>query len=196
MSAFGTRPAVQTSYFNSPTRLFAGELAESKATYSQEVRSFNAESALVCGDVCLKGTINTTLTDGYSAPASPFGVKAIATDDTVGASDFYGIVVRNATVVENVDDASGNLAAGFRDNTMATIAEKGSKVIIGVKTKPAAYVEGGQVYVVNNATTASLPLGTFVEAGGDGIISLPGATYYESKTTITDNTVIRIKLGE
>ena len=185
----------QSNFYDNFLRLYAGQLAKPNDLYSNKLNSYNTETAIVMGDVVLQGTVNPTPTDTANNISSPFGVKALATDDTIAVTDFYGIAVRDNTNVSTVLDSEGNSVSGYKIYTMANVAEKGSEIVIGVVTNPAAYVQGTQVAIVNNAATASLPLGTFVNSGETGAIDLPGAKFYESKTTTANDNVIRIILS-
>ena len=169
------RTSLQAAYFDAPLSAYAGQLAETITTYSQNLRGYICETDVVIGRGVIKGAAITPTQSGQINAPAPIQVKAVLSGTVL--ADVVGVVVRDSTagVLNATDDSI------IEATDVSTILALGSGELIYVDIT-AAVTHGDAVYMAVEATNSAgnAPLGTFHDdaAGTVGMIAITGATFY------------------
>ncbi|MPW31949.1 hypothetical protein F9L16_23630 [Agarivorans sp. B2Z047] len=176
---------IQDQVYDTFGALYPGQIADFGSAQNENVRTYVNETRVVPAEGVVKGDPYDISDPSYAHIRSPYPVKA-AESGSVDA-DFVGMVVRTQSFI--IDDETNTTYRPAKQ--LITIAERGSGMIIGANT-PVAIAHGDPVFMSIDETQApSLPVGSFTNTDGAGVIELTGLSWYGASSP---GSVGRIKL--
>ena len=174
--------SIQSQVFDESGALFSGQVADFGSAQNANIRTFVNESVISPGEGVVKGTL---ISENNHSIRTPYKIKR-----PVGGSDdadFVGIVMRSEAFI--IDDLTNELVR--RVDSLTSIAERGSGVIIGIPTTVQIAHDDDVYLSIDAAQSPNLPVGQFTNAAGAGVVLLTGSKWYGAAAA---NTVARIKL--
>lgn len=183
----------QTEFFDAPIEGLPGQLVNSQTVSSTTIRSFPAEGAIPMGRAVVKGT---NVTADPTLTQAPFKVR-LPIDGVSDETDILGVAIRPLIPAENVSDGASSPTdvAGYIDNSEVAILALRSQELIYVELAAGESVEPNQAVQVVINTAGSQTLGSFSQVSTGNTVTVPGAIFYETKTTTASNRIVKVLLN-
>lgn len=173
--------SIQQAVYDEFGALYPGQIADFGSAQNAEIRSYINDTPVFPGIAVVK---YADIPSNNSNVRTPYTV-GLPTLSSV-ADDVVGLVIRTESFI--TDDATNK---PFRPaNSMISIAELGSGVIIGATTT-VDITHKDDVYVsIDDSQAPFIPKTEFTNIEGPGVVQLVGSSWYGSAVA---NTVARIK---
>jgi len=200
MAVDGAQPFVQLNFTDQPGIGYPGQQYRASPVSASAVLSFPAgEGPVFCGRMVAIGTaIDYSNNEAFNKV--PYSIRLLTSSDD--ATALVGVVTRPFQATQNFvdpDPNSGEDKAGFGEKDQVPVVEVGSKEKIIVRQDPGlgAVTQGTAVYVaIEDSTTnaAAISIGEFGNAAGTGMLLVPNAIWYLTKTATSNDAVNVIQL--
>lgn len=196
-STFGNADFVQNSYSQNWSRGFAGQLVSVSSLINITLETAATEEDIIMGRGVVEGVTQPQLPSS-NVPFTAIAPFSVALPDPGSvAADLVGITYRPLITTTNIEVANVNFA-GYRENDFAAIVPFGSRQQIYVDLPVGAAIAVKEaVYIAINATNdPDIPVGAFMNdsLGTTGLLLVPNALWWITKTTTADNTIGVINL--
>jgi hypothetical protein len=195
-STFPSVNYVQTTFYDNIGRGYPGQLVNAISVYSDQIKSYPAETILFMGRAVAIGTAidqsSTTLPSQFNAPYTVTNVDGVADNALI-----LGVALRPLVPNNFEFNDAGNEEAAYRINDMAAVVLTGSKHQVWVKLPVGQTVASGDaVYTaVSSTNDPGIEVGEYSNdsAGTTGLLLVPNATWVETFTSVLENTTTKIQ---